>query len=175
MYIFKRELVTANVTPKSVSSALKENPNLRKILNGGYNLEELDLCLEIHKKIKEIDEKIRDITEAAYFPKSQGLSDMPKGGGSNLNAVDVYIIRREELIEKRKAQHDLISKNWGNAYRTMKRKGIEAEDSELMRFRFYYGYPWKKCAAKMREIYGKHWNINRVFRVYRKVLTICTK
>lgn len=140
-------------------------------------MKEFDECLEIRRKIDEIDENIETITAAALAPKSQAISDMPRGSGTaSETAIDKYIIKKEELQCKRDELLDVLNNKWfGDAIKIMADSRIHTEDIDLMQYRFYHGYPWKKCAAEMKKHYGERWNINRVFRTYRKVLSKCTK
>ena len=138
-------------------------------------MKEFDECLEIRRYIDEVNEKIETITAAATAPKSQAISDMPRGSGSNENAIDKYIEKKEELRCTYDNLCRSLDRKWNVALEIMYNCHISGEDIMLMYHRFYLGYPWKKCAAEMRAKRGKQWDINRVFRRYRKVLSKCTK
>lgn len=138
-------------------------------------MKELNECLRLNREIAEINERLQTITAAAQAPKNQIISDMPRGGGSTVNATDRYIIKKEELEHKIAVINRRIALTWVKALNKMKKCGVSAEDCELMQMRFFYGWQWKKCACEMSKKHGKHWNVNRVFRIYRSVLTKCTK
>ena len=134
-------------------------------------MRELDTCLELARKIKGKDEIICEKQYRMLAPKNQIITDMPKGGGV-VNAMDDYLIWVEKLNRAKERLQNKLDTEWDNAKNILKNHGVTKDETiELMRLRFYCGLPWKKCAAKMQELYpDSKWNTNKCFRTYRAVL-----
>lgn len=129
----------------------------------------LEECREIALDIKSIDERIEEIKLSVSSPKCQVLDDMPKSMGSNGNAIERYIEKKERLEEKKKRCTDRLDAQWEEAMKMLKTSGITKEEMSLVYCRYYKGYSWKECGLKL------NWNSNKVFREYRKVKKIYTK
>ena len=131
---------------------------------------ELNECLEISRKIKEIKEKTFDLQMRCYSPKSQVISDMPRGGAVE-NATERYLIDLERLNNKREALEAKRSFIWNSIKIKMNKCGLNEEYQRMLRFRFYNAYSWNKCTALLSELYeNSNWNANKCFRVYRQIL-----
>lgn len=136
-------------------------------------MHELDTCLEIVRDIRAKDESILTIRYRTMSPKNQVLTGMPIGGGGGKStAMDNYLIRVEKLNKAKERLQKQLDCEWNNVVGIFADHGItDAEMIALMQYRFYFGYPWKKCSAKMQEEYPKgRWNINKCFRTYRDIL-----
>lgn len=127
---------------------------------------ELESCLELRRKINDIDDKISILRAAILSPKNQVITGMPRSGNTE-NLIDRYLIRSEMLqIEKEQALNQL-SETW-NVVQS-KTGALTTQEKELLFFRFVEGNAWKKCAYLMNKKYGG-WNINKVFSTYRRIL-----
>lgn len=135
-------------------------------------MRELDTCLDIIKEIKEKDETIQELRYRTMSPKSQVITDMPKGGGAHVNALDNYMVKLERTIKAKERLQEKLDYEWAIAKFSLTHYGITKSDTiELLRLRFYRGLPWKKCSMEMQKTYpDSGWNINKCFRVYRAVL-----
>lgn len=130
---------------------------------------ELDECLRAKRKIAEIEEKIEALKAVILAPKNQVITGMPRGGNSLDNSIDRYMVRLEVLESQKKRMVDYHLKNWVAFVEKAEQAGISDQEKHLMFLRFGYGYPWSKCLDVMQSLYGD-WNINKVFRVYRRIL-----
>ena len=129
-----------------------------------------DECIELRRSINEIDEKILSLRETIYSPRNQVISGMPRGGGSN--AIEQYLIKVDKLIDIKNLREKRLSNLWNETVCTMQAHGIKEEYINLMYYRFYLGLPWKHSCSRVQENYtSQKWNENRVFRVYRMILS----
>lgn len=131
---------------------------------------ELKECLSATRTIKDVCEEIEEIRSKAMSPKNQIITGMPRGGFSRKS--DDYVVRLERLeriCEKMRFKRD---DNWNYALKKFRDANIKPEYIQLMMLRFYSGLQWKKCCEIMIESYpDQNWNINKVFRTYRNVLS----
>lgn len=131
----------------------------------------LDRCLQLRRRINEIDEKIETLKFNIDSPRSSVISDMPKGGGTRGNPLEEYVIKLEELENKRKRINAVLVELFKELRSTMAKAGIDDQACEMMKYRFYHGLQWKACAAVMNKKHPKNnWNVNKCFRVYRAIL-----
>lgn len=143
-------------------------------------MEELDKCLELRRKITDLEEKISDIDDRIRFPKAQTISDMPRCSSFGENKIDQYLIQKEKYQNKKLLYETELSMLWNSIEKWLICCGIGQAERYLMYLRFNSGFSWKKCTAIMRNIEGQKWNENKVFRTYRGILkklnsTICEK
>ena len=134
---------------------------------------ELDECLEVARKIKDIEDDILELESRTMSPKNQIITNMPKGGGSQDSGQDRYLIKLEKLQARKNYWCATLNSKWNIAKLALINHANvkDTRTFELLKLRFYYGYPWKKCAARMSEKHStENWNINKCFRVYRSVL-----
>lgn len=131
-------------------------------------MKELQECLEVKREIERLNERIVEIKAVVFSPKNQIITGMPHGG-SGENAIEKYLIKLERLEERKKALYKELSDTWKAAEEKM--PNLEEQERYLLYIRFTRGLPWKKCAVEMNKLYG-NWNINRVFRTYRKTYNI---
>lgn len=136
---------------------------------------ELNECLRITREIEKVREKLIFIKAAIQAPKNQIISDLPKGGNCPVSAIETYLEKEEKLQDDLRALKIERSEKWQAFQNIAAEKGVTKEDVHLMQLRFFRGYSWNKCTAVMRSRYGDKWNANRTFRVYRQVLSKCTK
>ena len=134
-------------------------------------MRELDRCLQLAKTIKEKQELIIELKAKTMHPKSQILSDMPKGGSIE-NEIETYLIKLERLENYVKGLKEKRGKCWNRIVRKLTACNItDPETIKLLFMRFYAGKAWEKCNNEMREHYPhSKWNLNKCFRVYRAVL-----
>lgn len=131
-------------------------------------MRELEKCLELRRKITDISEQIEMLQSRIETPKCQILSDMPKGG-SESNSIEEYIIRKERLEQRKRQNENRLASEWRSISTKLKQNGVTDDVIELLKYRFYYGYRWKKCAVHMQ------WNENKCFREYRMALSKMNK
>ncbi len=134
--------------------------------------EYLDKCFSIAKQIKDVDEDIEELQSSEMSPKNQIMTYMPKGGNIQLNKLELYIIELERLEEKKNDLIELLNQTWDIAESILIKSGItQSNYRKMMKFRYYHGYSWKKCAIKMKEVYpSDNWNENKCYRVHRSIL-----
>ena len=131
----------------------------------------LDRCLSLRRRLNEIDEKIELLQFNIDSPRSSVISDMPKGGGPRGNPLEEYVIKLEELENKRKRINAVLVELFKEVCSTMAKAGIDDQAREMMKYRFYHGQQWKACAVIMNKKYPQsNWNVNKCFRVYRAIL-----
>ena len=140
-------------------------------------MKELESCLRLRRKINDIDEKIKTLRAAILSPKNQVITGMPRGG-NNDNAIERYLVKCEKLQRRKDILLSHQKSIWLDIEDKAKAANIPEQDIYLLYLRFVKGKKWNKCAVKMNKKYG-NWNINKVFRIYRRTLDIlslsCTK
>lgn len=127
-------------------------------------MRELEQCLELRRKINGINERIEELRSSIETPKCQTLSDMPKGGGER-NTIEEYIIKLERLEQKKAVIEQHLVSDWRTISADLKKNGVFDDVILMLKYRFFYGYRWKKCAVHMQ------WNENKCFREYRAFLS----
>lgn len=132
----------------------------------------LDECLSISEKIKEIEDEITELESRTMSPKNQIISDMPKGGGKQVNNIESYLIKLEKLTQKKEDKKRELELWWKITLDEFKKIGvIEEEKISLMKYRYYYGYEWKKCLCEMQSKYeNSKWTINRCYYINHSIL-----
>ena len=136
-------------------------------------MQKLDECLSLTRDIKELDEQILELKTKALSPKGQIITGMPRGGGSNGNPADYYLDRLGIVEARKKRKLAEREAAWQEVVNTCEKANVKKEYIELLQYRFYHGKQWKQCCALMCEKYpDENYNINKVFRVYRKILRI---
>lgn len=134
-------------------------------------MEELDECLKIRRKIKDIEEDITELKMRVQSPKGQVITGMPRSGNGGASQADGYLIKLEKLEAKKKRKVDELNACWNNATETLSKLQLNAETIQMLRYRFYWGYKWEKCAVLMKENFPESvWNVNKCFRKYSAVL-----
>lgn len=127
-------------------------------------MKELQECLDTNDRIEDINEKIYGLRVAILSPKNQVITGMPRGGKSE-NVVEKYMIKVEELKNDRQQLYQYIKKQWNEALKKM--PDATEQEIELLRLRCVVGHKWDECNEIMNDTYG-NWNLNKVFRIYRK-------
>lgn len=130
-------------------------------------MKELNECLNTKRQIDEINEKICKLKAIILSPKNQVITGMPRGGNSE-NAVEKYMIKVEELEDKKRRLAKYQMEQWHYIQTRAENAHISYENIRLLFLRFCMGYSWKRCTRQMQEEYG-NWNINKVFAIYRKI------
>lgn len=138
-------------------------------------MRELDEMLELRDMITKAEEKLETIIEKAMSPKTSTMSSF--GGASNhaASTLEDYVARREECELKIKRLIAELEEKWNALDNKMIDLFIDESHRQLMYFRFFQGFSWKRCTEEMRKIEGNHWNENRAFRYYRKVVSMLQK
>lgn len=134
---------------------------------------ELDECLKVVRKIKDIEDDILELESRTMSPKNQIITNMPKGGGSQDSGQDRYLIKLEKLQAQKNYWCGILNSKWNIAKLVLINSANvkDVRTFELLKLRFYYGYPWKVCAAKMKKEHPEEkWNINKCFREYRNIM-----
>ena len=135
-------------------------------------MHELDECLKATRAIKDIDEQIEEIKARAMSPKNQIITGMPRGTNGFGGKSDDYVIKLERLYNRRQKRINARDEHWNTALHIFNDINIREDHIHLLRLRFYCGMQWDKCCILMSERYPeRNWNINKIFRVYRNVLS----
>lgn len=130
-----------------------------------------DEIASVRDKIKRTQNKIKYLQMEADSPRSSSFSDMPKSGGNSGNPIEQYYIKKEELTEKLNSLKARLERLWQKAAHQMNVAGIDKQAQKMMYWRFVCGMKWEKCSNALDEKYpDSRWNVNKCFRVYRKVL-----
>ena len=129
-------------------------------------MRELEKCLEIKREIEDIDEEIIELKSQIASPKNQVLTGMPRGG-NNENAMERYLLKVEKLEQRKTNLLKYQAKKWQIALEKL--PNISEQEKFMLHIRFIKGKTWKKCARDLNVKYG-NWNINKVFRIYRKII-----
>lgn len=132
-------------------------------------MKKLDTCLELYIKGKSIDEKIEEINALLYSPKVQDLSGMPKGSGGTESVVDKLVDKKEKLTDKRYEIEKQKFHCQQEIETMMKECNLTENEILLIKYRFFYGFSWKRVGKELK------WNENKVFRVYRKINTVLSE
>ena len=139
-------------------------------------MKEFDKCFNTRRKINDIDEDIYELRCAVGSPRNQIITDMPKGSGGTGNALDNAVIKLEKLERKRKLILSRLEEEWVVCESIMKACNISEKHKEVMRLRYFKGLSWSKCLKAIKEEYSEEkWNDNKIYRIHRRVLLICTK
>lgn len=132
-------------------------------------MRELDEILKLRRDIENIDERLWEVRQMTQ-PKAQTISDMPRGG-ERKNAIEEYIVKSEELRSKRKKIQKRLDKKWRYIEFICAESEITEVQLTMLKLRFYYGNPWKRCVTEMQKLYtDTTWNEQKLFRKYRKIL-----
>lgn len=125
-------------------------------------MRELDELRDINDRIKDYElDKIE--LQTMVQPRAQTISNTPRSSNP-VNAIEEYCIRKEKIdkaIENLKACKREI---WDGLAVVFDKSGVTDDEREMLRYRFYEGYSWKRCAREMEE------KEQKLFRVYRAVL-----
>ncbi len=132
-------------------------------------MNDLDLCYELRKEIKELDGRIVELELAVRAPKAQPMNDMPHAT-TRQNIIEGYIIRKEKLFSKKYKLEAELDAAWNRAKAQLTAAGVGHDGIDLTRLRMYHGLSWKRCTEIMKKKYGK-WNENKTFRIYREIVT----
>ena len=131
-----------------------------------------DKISNTRQRIERIEEKIIVLEMQATTPKSGEITGMPRGGGSPINPLDQYLERKERFEKQLKEAVRLLELQWKRADLEMNKAGVDEQTQKMMYYRFYKGMSWRKCAAKLNNLYPEcKWNENKCFRKYREVLS----
>lgn len=134
-------------------------------------MELLDRCLYLRSQINKIDEKLARIRSEVRYPKSQTLSDVPRGASSGESAIERYIVKEEEYTEKRNSLVMELDSSWEEVVDALAECDITRPDEvALMKLRYYRGFKWKRCIQIMEE--RARWNENKVYRIHRKIVQL---
>lgn len=122
-------------------------------------------------KIKKVQDKLEYLQMNIDSPRTSVMSDMPRGGGSVGNPLELYVVKKEELTDRLRALEAKRERLWEKAIELMDCAGIDKQVQDMMYYRFGYGLQWQRVATALNEKYpdGK-WNVNKCFRKYREVL-----
>lgn len=131
-------------------------------------MKELQKCLEIASEIEKIDEKIKELKLLIASPKNQVITGMPRGGNTE-HAIEKYLLQVEKEEQKKDKLLKYQAKQWQIALEKL--PNISEQEKRMLHNRFIKGMAWKKCAKDLNDTYG-NWNINKVFRIYRKLTKI---
>ena len=110
-------------------------------------LDSLEEAKGLAKKIKDKNTEIYELKIVAMNPKSQVLSDMPRGGGVKSNPIENFLIR----LEKKEAERDRLCLQlcslWNGVTQRLKKAGADQAAIDMLAYRFRENYLWKKCSA----------------------------
>lgn len=132
-------------------------------------MRELDEILKLRRDIESIDVRLMELRQMTQ-PKAQTISDMPRGG-ERKNAIEEYVVKSEELGRKRKKLKKTLDKRWHDIVIVCGNSEVTEVQLSMLKLRFYYGFPWKRCVVEMEKLYpDTTWNEQKLFRKYRKIL-----
>lgn len=130
-----------------------------------------DRIQSTYKRLKREEEKLSTLQIKAGVPRTSVFSDMPKGGGSTINAFDQYLIDQEELEKKIRVLKGRMNRQWEKALKQMQYSNIDEQSQKMMYYRFVKGMQWEKCATQLAKDFPDcKWNVGKCFRRYREVL-----
>lgn len=132
-------------------------------------------CLELRRKITKLEEKLEEISDCIRYPKSQTMSDMPRGAASTISPIERYIIKQDEYQNDKLLLENTLRLKWNEVNRLLVECGVDKPERYLMYLRFHNGYSWRKCTATMENMVGTKWNENKTFRTYRKIILLLQK
>lgn len=134
-------------------------------------MHELDECLRLSRQIIKNRESLEELKALSMSPKSQIITDMPKGGGMNINIAENYLIKMEKLEKDYIDMCGNRAEKWKKAVEIFEEHHQPKENTKMLWFRFYAGYSWKKCASHMAEAFpNSNWSVDKCFRVYRRIM-----
>ncbi len=133
---------------------------------------ELEKCRVLQRKILIFSERIENINSMLYSSRGQIISDMPRGNGGAATG------KTDDLIDKRnrymtiisEAKNDLVCQQ-GRLEQAFLDCNLNTDEIRLLRLRFFFDNPWKKCSRILTSETKTDWNTNRCFRTYRKILS----
>ena len=133
--------------------------------------DDFERCLDLHSRIREIDENILILKSKTMSPKNQIISDMPRGGSCR-NSIEDYISKIEKLEDRKKEARNTINTLWEcSIIVELNRRRAKDETIELLYNRFVNGFTWNKCNEAMKTKYPmNNWNKNKCFRLYMDIL-----
>lgn len=134
-------------------------------------MKELDECLNIKRKIDEIENKINTLRMAVLSPRNQVITGMPKSVNNTESAMDRFLVKIEKLEQQKESLLNQQKEHWNVVISRAREARISGQEVKLLYIRFVKGYAWKKCSLALQQEYG-NWNINKVFRTYRKILNV---
>jgi hypothetical protein len=132
-------------------------------------MREFDICLETHRKLEAVNEQIIELESVVYSPRNQIISDMPRGRGGNTNGNDALLMKLDRLRQREKILLVARASQWRICEEMLMSVGAKQSEIQLMCLRFFFVLPWNDCARAM------NWNINKCFRIYRKMLALARK
>lgn len=135
-------------------------------------MQELDKCAELAKAIKEKDEDIFELKSRIMSAGCQVITGMPRSAGTPIIKADLYLIRLERLEAERTRLYESLKNTWREAKTKLQVAGVKGASAFfVLKLRFYHGYEWDMCAAKMKEAYpNEKWSLSKCYRVYRSIL-----
>lgn len=132
--------------------------------------EQLEECLKLRMAIGKINTELYKINAAAFSPKNQAITGMPRSQGSNGNDFDRYISKKQRLLSQKKQLQSEQNDLWREIEKKLKNNSIGNRDIYILYLRFFKGLLWKECTNAIKKKIPK-WNDNATFRRYRKVLS----
>ena len=133
-------------------------------------MRELDYLLQLRRDIGSIDVRLKEL-ESMVYPQAMNISDMPRGS-SRKNTLEEYIIKWDRLhLKRHRLEVDILTR-WAAMEKAFKEHGVTEAQQAVMKYRFFCGHTWKRCVNYMRVEYPETvWDEQKLFRIYRKVLT----
>lgn len=128
-----------------------------------------DLCIKLRRNIDSLDEEIIELYSIYRSPRTQNLSFAPSRSNYINNNSEELLEKIESLKNKRSLLIEKLDKNWLFINKRLVQLSFSEAEILLLKLRFYYGLPWKKCCEKMNNYYSDiEWNENLMFRIYHK-------
>ena len=133
-------------------------------------MKQLDIIFNLRRDIDNIEERLVELRQMTQ-PKSQVISDMPRGGGERRNAIEEYLIKSEKLAKQLDYKRRKLEDHWEEACILFREAKVTVAQCEMLKERFYHAKPWKACLKRMSEVYpDSKWNEQKLFRMYRDVI-----
>ena len=127
-------------------------------------------CLRLRRKINDLEMRISEVRTVFLSPKVQLLTFTPSSSSSGFNTFERFLIKLDELEEKRLCLEKEINEIWDFAETELHEKEIKSKYIMLLKLRFYYGLSWWKCCEKMRKLFpSEKWTEAKIYKIYSNI------
>jgi hypothetical protein len=127
-------------------------------------------CLRLRRKINDLEMRISEVRTVFLSPKVQLLTFTPSSSSGGFNTFERFLIKLDELEEKRLYLEKEINEIWDFAETELHEKEIKSKHIMLLKLRFYYGLSWWKCCEKMRKLFpSEKWTEAKIYKIYSNI------
>ena len=117
---------------------------------------------DLHRELKQIEEKVETMESTLYSPKIPRITGMPSAAGNGNSKEDLAAKHIELLDYYRKKQQELYTEQLAIEKAIESLDGVERT---LMRYRYIEGLTWDEICDKM------HYGWNSVHRIHGRALS----